>query len=316
MVRAQRRPYAGEESPAAVEATVVIAADGGSMFPEGGFDAPALPTEEVWSADLTVGTVANLYGYYVNTFGALTDTEFSLDASGYSVVRLYHGGDLTLGLRAGTIPSEALDDLVVRLGGRHFLLSDAVYVRVATQVHHYVFNGVSPGWTVGETIPVALLAYTTPGEPTGLPGDGAGAAGGRPRVDGAGARRRRDRGLPGGVLGRRGRELAGAGGGHRHRGHELPRRERGTGRDASLPGPGDRRPRQPRAALGDGVGDDASRHPRPRGDVDAGSGRGHLPGGGGGGGHGDAERRRGADRRLVRAGARRCRGRRRLRDRG
>ena len=114
-----------------------------------------------------MGTVANLYGYYVNTFGALTDTEFSLDASGYSVVRLYHVGDLTLGLNR-TIPSEALDDLVVRLGGRHFLLSDAVYVRVATQVHHYVFNGVSPGWTVGETIPVALLAYTTPGEPTGL----------------------------------------------------------------------------------------------------------------------------------------------------
>ena len=56
----------------------------------------------------------------------------------------------------------------MRLGGRHFLLSDAVYVRVATQVHHYVFSGVSPGWTVGETIPVALLAYTVPGEPTGL----------------------------------------------------------------------------------------------------------------------------------------------------
>ena len=167
VVRAQRRPYAGEDLPAAVEATVVIAADGDAMFLGGGFDAPALPTEEVWSADLTVGTVANLYGYYVNTFGALTDTEFSLDASGYSVVRLYHGGDLTLGLNR-TIPSEALDDLVVRLGGRHFLLSDAVYVRVATQVHHYVFNGVSLGWTVGETIPVALLAYTTPGEPTGL----------------------------------------------------------------------------------------------------------------------------------------------------
>ena len=167
VVRAQRRPYAGEDLPAAVEATVVIAADGDSMFLGGGLVAPALPTEEVWSADLTVGTVANLYGYYVNTFGALTDTEFSLDASGYSVVRLYHGGDLTLGLNR-TIPSEALDDLVVRLGGRHFLLSDAVYVRVATQVHLYVFNGVSPGWTVGETIPVALLAYTVPGEPTGL----------------------------------------------------------------------------------------------------------------------------------------------------
>ena len=113
------------------------------MFLGGGLVAPALPTEEVWSADLTVGTLANLYGYYVNTFGALTATEFSLDASGYSVVRLYHGGDLTLGLDR-TIPSEALDDLVVRLGGRHFLLSDAVYVRVATQVHHYVFSGVSP----------------------------------------------------------------------------------------------------------------------------------------------------------------------------
>ena len=166
-VRAQRRPYAGEDLPAAVEATVVIAADGDAMFLGGGLVAPALPTEEVWSADLTVGTVANLYGYYVNTFGALTDTEFSLDASGYSVVRLYHGGDLTLALDR-TIPSEVLDDLVVRLGGRHFPLSDAVYVRVATQVHHYVFNGVSPGWTVGETVPVALLAYTVPGEPTGL----------------------------------------------------------------------------------------------------------------------------------------------------
>ena len=167
VVRAQRRPYAGEDLPAAVEATVVIDADGDSMFLGGGLDAPALPTEEVWSADLTVGTLANLYGYYVNTFGALTDTEFSLDASGYSVVRLYHGGDLTLGLDR-TIPSEALDDLVVRLGGRHFLLSDAVYVRVATQVHHYVFSAVSPGWAAGETIPVALLAYTVPGEPTGL----------------------------------------------------------------------------------------------------------------------------------------------------
>ena len=308
VVRAQRQPYAGEESPAAVEATVVIAADGDAMFLGGGLDAPALPTEEVWSADLTVGThtAANLYGYYVNAFGALTATEFSLDDPGYSVVRLYHGGDLTLGLNR-IIPSEALDELVVRLGGRHFPLSDAVYVRVATQVHHYVFNGVSLGWTVGETIPVALLAYTTPGEPTELVATAQGARAVElswtaPELDDGGIEGYRvESSVDGGV---NWQELAADTG---TRGHELPRRERGSGRDASLPGPGDRRPRQPRAALGDGVGDGASRHPRHRGDVDAGSGRGHVSGGGGGGGHGDAEHRRGADRFLAGSGARRCR---------
>ena len=249
----------------------------------GGFDAPALPTEEVWSADLTVGTVANLYGYYLNTFGALTDTEFSLDDPGYSVVRLYHGGDLTLGLNR-TIPSEALDDLVVRLGGRHFLLSDAVYVPVATQVHLYVFSGVSLGWTVGETIPVGAARLHRAGRADGVAGDGAGDAGGRPRVDGAGAGRRRDRGLPGGVLGRRGRELAGSGGGHRHRGTRATAtrawdrartrhyRVRGIGGHGN-PGP----------PSWDGVGDDASRRSRPRGDVGAGAGGGHVSGGGGGG---------------------------------
>ena len=58
VVRAQRRPYAGEDLPAAVEATVVIAADGDAMFAEGGLIALAAPTEEVWSADLTVEAAA------------------------------------------------------------------------------------------------------------------------------------------------------------------------------------------------------------------------------------------------------------------
>ena len=236
MVRAQRRPYAGEESPAAVEATVVIAADGGSTFRRRLRCAgPADRRGVVGRHD--GGNGRHLYGYYVNTFGALTDTEFSLDASGYSVVRLYNGGDLTLGL-SRTIPSAALDDLVVRVGGRHFLLSDAVYV---------------PGGNAGPPLRVqrsvagldgrrddsggaARLHHA--GRADGVAGDDAGAAGGRPRLDGAGVGRRRDRGLPDGVLGRRGHDLAGAGGEHGHRGHELPRRERGTGRDAVTTGSG------------------------------------------------------------------------------
>ena len=34
--------------------------------------------------------------------------------------------------------------------------------------NEYGFSEVNPGWTVGDTVPLALLAYTTPGEPTEL----------------------------------------------------------------------------------------------------------------------------------------------------
>ena len=75
------------------------------------------------------------------------------------------------------------------MGDRYHPLADSGYSAVGG--HQYGFSEVNPGWTSGDTVPVALLAYTTPGEPTELVATGRGARAlelswTAPEVDGGG----------------------------------------------------------------------------------------------------------------------------------
>ena len=182
LVRLQRRAYAGETAPKAVEATVTLTDESDLRYSEGGAIAPASPTEEVWSATVTVGFNNNFYGYFSAEYGTLTKDEFSYGGTPHQVERFEYDSMPVETINNGrqylqfrTVPelagAETVDGnrfgpapLVLKIGERYFAMSEAG----STSFGYYVFSDFASQWQVGDTIEVALLALTDPTVPTGL----------------------------------------------------------------------------------------------------------------------------------------------------
>ena len=165
--------------PAAVEATVVIAADGDAMFAEGGLIALAVPTEEVWSADLTVEAYhARQSSGFLSGFAGVPDGRGILLCGGSL---LCQGSALRSFVRNLAFRGQCIDPCSgqpasCRRPGQSRPCGWATGITPWRMPltwplavgYEYGFRDVNPGWAVGDTVPVALLAYTTPGEPTEL----------------------------------------------------------------------------------------------------------------------------------------------------
>ena len=264
---------------------MVIAADGDAMFAEGGLIALAAPTEEVWSADLTVGTVPGtlrtFLGYLAESHGSLTDEDFSYAGEDYRFSTLYYSGSVP-GERGNSLfftldsrlPAGAQANLVLRVGDRYHPGGCRLFDHTSSISVQRSQSGLDGGRHGPGGI--ARLHHAGPAAELVATAQGARAvelSWTAPEVDGGGVVGYRvESSVDGGVSWR---ELAA---------------DTGTPatsyRDASV-GLGETRHYRVRgsvatatpAALGDGVGDGASRHSRHRGDVDAGSGEGHVSAG-------------------------------------
>ena len=138
LVRLQRRAYAGETAPDAVKATVTLTDESDMRYSEGGAIAPAAPTEEVWSATVTVGFSDDYYGYFDGLQGELTEDDFTYGGAPYQVKRFeidsnpqrINNGRQYLLFRtepdlAGSVNSLGPAPLVLQIGERYFAMNEA-----------------------------------------------------------------------------------------------------------------------------------------------------------------------------------------------
>ena len=166
-VRARHAAFAG----GAGEAAVTILDTGDSTIDyDGSLTPPAAPTETIWSATISVGTAqgrANGFWAADGTGQLLPGGAFTYHGVDYVVTAIGQDGTVRLDT---AIPPEDRPSLVFRTGRRYVEFARAGFATEGGEFVVTVDDGLSAslGWVAGDSVPVALLAFTTPSEPIDL----------------------------------------------------------------------------------------------------------------------------------------------------